>query len=168
MKRFLLMLVVAFTAMAASAQIYVGGELGFWHDGDKEVGETTFTLAPSVGYELNENWAVGGNLMLSFQKDVKNVFGIEPYARWSYFKNGMVRLFLDMGMGIAVTDPEEGDSDTGWNIGVKPGIALHLTDHFSILAKAGFLGYADEYGYQNGFGLSVNGESLTFGIEYTF
>ena len=111
MKRFLLMLVVAFTAMAASAQIYVGGELGFWHD-DDAVPENVFTLAPGVGYELNENWAVGGNLMLSFQKDVKNVYGIEPYARWSYFKNGMVRLFLDMGVGIGITDPEVGDNKT--------------------------------------------------------
>ena len=167
MKKFLLMIVVALTTLTANAQIYVGGDLGFWHD-DDAVPETVFTLAPGVGYELNEKWAVGGNLKLEFEKDVKNLFAIEPYARWSYYHKGMVKLFLDMGMGIAVTDPEEGDCETGWNIGVKPGIALHLTEHFSILAKAGFLGYADDYGKMNGFGLNVNAEALTFGIEYTF
>ena len=167
MKRFLLMMVVAFTAMAASAQIYVGGELGLWYDNDEE--QTRFTIAPSVGYELSETWALGGELKYQLLSDEYNMLAVAPYARWSYFNKGMVRLFVDMGFGVGVVKPDEGDSETAWRIGAQPGLAIKLNEHFSILAKAGFLGYDDCYGTSSkGFGFEMSGENLSFGIEYTF
>ena len=170
MKKILLLLVVAVASLTASAQIYVGGDLGFWHNDDAD--KTVFSIAPSVGYELSESWAIGGELKYSWVKDGDQNMAIAPYARWSFFESGIVRLFADFGFGVAVTKPDTGDSHTGWAIGARPGIALKLNDHFSVLAKCGFAGYMDEYAsgktMGNGFGLDVSGENLSFGIEYTF
>ena len=65
MKKTLLAAVMAVFAMTASAQIYVGGQIGFtsssvkvYSDGDSKSG-TSFKILPEVGYKLNENWAVG-------------------------------------------------------------------------------------------------------------
>ena len=174
MKKFLLMIVVALATLTANAQIYVGGELGVWHDTDAD--QTAFTLAPGVGYEFNEKWAAGGELKFGMVTDAYTQFAIAPYARWSFFHSDRVRLFLDMGFGFQVTDFDDAydydgdDSVTGFRIGVQPGIAFKLNDHFSLLAKVGFLGYDNEYAKigREGLGFEVNGENLTFGIEYTF
>ena len=175
MKKILLMLVVAVASLTASAQVYVGGGLGFWHESENDV--TTFRLAPSVGYELSEKWAIGAEVAYEFVKAGANVQTMEiaPYARWSYFNNKAVRLFVDMGFGVGVVKPEDVDGETSWNIGARPGIAVKLNDHFSLLAKVGFLGYDQggafgEAGWQKTkrFGFDLDGENLTFGIEYTF
>lgn len=63
-----------------------------------------------------------------------NTFSVDPYARWSYAKFGPVRLFLDMGFGVAASKYKgevaghEVDSDAlvAWRIGVAPGIAVSL------------------------------------------
>lgn len=176
MKKFLLMIVVAFAFLTANAQFYVGGTLNLWHDDNADA--TEFTLAPSVGYELNKKWAIGGELEFSAVSDYYTKFAIAPYARWSFFQKDRVKLFLDMGFGISVFDldddwddvPGVDDSETGFQIGVQPGIAVALTKHFSVLAKVGFFGYDDSYTNlkSEGFGLKLSGENLRFGIEYKF
>ena len=186
MKKFLVMIVVALATISANAQIYVGGELGVWRDTDAD--QTAFTLAPGAGYEFNEKWAAGGELLFSTVTDDYTKFAIAPYARWTFFNSDRVKLFLDMGFGISVTNfdnkvfvdvEESGDGDitieadddvTGFRIGVQPGIAFKLNKHFSVLAKVGFLGYDNEYekAGREGFGMKLNGENLSFGIEYTF
>ena len=167
MKKFLIMMVIAFSAVAAKAQVYLGGEFGVWYDDDSE--KTTLTIAPSVGYELSEKWAIGGELMYQFKSDAYNKLAVAPYARYSFYNNELVRLFVDMGFGVGVVKPDEGDSETAWRIGAQPGIAIHLNKHFSILAKAGFVGYDDSFSKAGkGFGLEMSGENLSFGVEYTF
>lgn len=174
MKKFLLMIVVALSTITANAQFYVGGELGIWRDTDAE--KTSFTLAPGLGYEFNEKWAVGGELAFSMMTDTYTKFAIAPYARWSFFKNDRVKLFLDMGFGVSITDFDDhydwdgDDSVTGFQIGVKPGIAVKLNKHFSVLAKVGFLGYDNEYSKigHEGLGLLFDTNNLSFGVEYSF
>ena len=56
-----LFFVVAFLAvsMFASAQFYIGGNVGFMktdNDGDKT---TNFQIAPDFGYVLNDSWSFG-------------------------------------------------------------------------------------------------------------
>ena len=44
MKKFVLSLLVALTGISASAQVYVGGEAGFWRNTDDN--HTSFTIQP--------------------------------------------------------------------------------------------------------------------------
>ena len=44
-----------------------------------------------------------------------------------------------------------------------------MTDHFSFVTKFGFLGYRDDYKYDNSVsGLSLSTEDLTIGFVYSF
>ena len=57
---------MAVFAMTASAQIYVGGQIGFSTssvnadtEGSSSISGTSFKILPEVGYKLNDKWAVG-------------------------------------------------------------------------------------------------------------
>jgi len=174
-KLVLLLCVVAFT-VSAKAQIYLGGSFNITHDGDRDA--TEFTLAPEIGYKLNKNWEFGAEIGYTHNSkdwaykdedfDV-NSFHFAPYARWSYLNKGMFHLFLEGGFGFSTSKVEDHDSKNGFEIGIKPGMAFDVADHFSFIAKFGFLGYRDDYKYDNSVsGISVNTEDLSIGFVYSF
>ena len=170
MKKIVILLFVAMVALSAKAQVYVGGTVSLWHNDD--VDAATFTLNPEVGYNLNEKWAVGGILTFSHSKldeGKYNAFGLAPYARYSYYENKVVRLFIDGGLGFSTQKVKGADAVNGFEIGFKPGIAIKLNDKFSVLAKCGFLGYRDDYmNAGSGYGFNLKSEDLSFGFHYEF
>lgn len=175
MKKLLLSLlcVVAF-AMSAKAQVYLGGSFAITHDGDLDA--TNFTLAPEIGYKLNDTWHFGLEIGYTHAEKSKkgedwdvNAFHFAPYARWNYFDKGMLRLFLEGGLGVSTYKVEDHDNHNGFEIGIKPGLALDVTNHFSFITKFGFLGYRDEYKYANSVsGISASSEDLSIGFVYSF
>ena len=173
MKKVLMTLMVMFAVVTAYAQeMYVAGGISLWSNHDAEV--TNFSISPEFGYGLNEKWSVGGQLILDLTGGDGTVgttaFAIAPYARYSYYENSIVRLFLDMGIGLSVNKVKHSDADAGFELGVKPGIAIKLNDHFSFVSKVGFAGFRQDYrGNDNsGFGVGVSGEDISIGIEYAF
>ena len=118
---------------------------------------------------------MGGELLLDFQGEgntyaKKTSFAIAPYARYSCYENKIVRLFIDMGLGFSTTKVKHGDRENGFEIGLKPGLAIKLNDHFSLITKVGFAGYRDDYRTiaGKGFGVDVDGENISIGIDYEF
>jgi hypothetical protein len=171
MKKIILTALVIVASISVKAQVYMGGELSIWHNNDEE--STKFTIAPEIGYNFNEKWAIGANLIFEHEKfeGLKaNGFAVAPYARFSYYENKLVRLFVDGGVGYSTQKVKgHGDSLEGFEIGLKPGIAVKLNEHFSLVAKCGFLGYREDYIIgQNGGGLSLTSEDLSFGFHYEF
>lgn len=177
MKKLFLTFVAAIISLSASAQGYVGGEVGFWRNFSDN--KTTFSVAPEVGYNLSDTWAMGVTFQYvhAYEKGVKiNAVTFDPYARFTYAKLGPVNLFLDGGFGIAVyKEKDADDSNVGWNVGIKPGVAVNLTDKLSFVAHIGFLGYRDSnddhpwaYYGDDGFGFDISGNDLTFGLYYNF
>jgi len=65
MKKSLLAAAFALFAFAANAQVYVGGQFGFTSTSVSAGGEsesisgTSFKILPEVGYNINDQWAVG-------------------------------------------------------------------------------------------------------------
>ena len=170
MKKIVIFLFVAMAALSVKAQVYVGGTVGLWHNDDLDA--TSFALEPEVGYNLNEKWAVGGVLTFVHSKadyGKYNAFGLAPYARYSYYENKVVRLFVDGGFGFSTLKAKGTDAVNGFEIGFKPGIAVKLNDKFSLIAKCGFLGYRDDYMVgENGYGFAFTSEDLSFGFHYEF
>ncbi len=173
MKKVLMTLFVLFAVVTAYAQeMYIGGGISLWGDTDKDV--TTFSISPDFGYGLSDKWSVGGQLVLDANTDRYQgkyfTFALAPYARFSYFQNDRVRLFLDMGFGISVTKPKNLDSVTGFEVGVKPGLAVKLNENFSFITKVGFAGFRDDYRFnsKNGFGVYADAETISIGVEYAF
>ena len=103
MKKIYMTLVAAMFAVCASAQIYVGGNVGIssvdsdWSDDS----ETYYKLLPEVGYKFNDDWAAGvmfgwskGQAELSGLSDAVHTFEINPYARYTFFHSKVVNPVL--------------------------------------------------------------------------
>ena len=57
MKKIVLFLFVAIATLSVKAQdLYMGGTVGLWRNDD--VNTTSFKLAPEIGYNLSEHWAL--------------------------------------------------------------------------------------------------------------
>ncbi len=166
-----LFFVVAFLAvsMFASAQFYIGGNVGFNKTDYNGAKTTNFKIAPDFGYVLNDNWAFG--LALGFSDEESDEFygkeyTVSPYARYTFYRNGALSLFADGVFEYARLKPEASDAANGWGVSVEPGIAYNLSEKFSIVAKFGYLGYADiedvtTYGFEFD-------NTLQFGLYYSF
>lgn len=177
MKKIFLTLMVMVAAVAANAQVWVGGSLGFWTNGDAEGSQTktTFNIAPEVGYDLSEDWSIALALGYASAKpekgDATNTLSVTPYARYNVLKAGNFKLFLDGAVDIASIDNGD-DSYSAWGVGVKPGVAYSLNEKFSLVAHMGFLGYQDADDeisgvVQKGFGFNFS-NNLSFGVYYAF
>ena len=188
MKKFLMTLAAAFVAVTMSAQVYVGGSVSVdsWSSqklaGDQS--ETTFKFMPEIGYNLNEEWAVGavigyesnkwsgvkGNSLGVGAGFSENAFTFNPYARYTYLKSGKVSLFVDG--GVDFTTASKGDW-TELALGVKPGLAVNLTDNISFVSHIGFIGF-DQFnpdGDDNNttkVGVDLSGANLSFGLYFNF
>lgn len=137
--------VMAAAAVSANAQWYVGGQLGLdFNKANKDAdSQMTFSIAPEVGYNINENWAVGAQVGFSMANKLKEdgkitydahgfptgvtdptydatgtSFFIAPYARYTFAKSGNVSFFVDGGIGFAtanydIDDPYEKYNESG-------------------------------------------------------
>lgn len=188
MKKLLTLAVVAVATVfgASAGDGYIGGNIGFEHNEKKGEAQTnSFTILPELGYNLNDNWAIGTTIGYTYKhlngQDINNnLFQFNPYARYTYFRsdNNLVQLFVDGGAGIGLgwTEYDNDDSSTAvtWNVGLRPGVAFNFTKNFSVVAHVGFLGYkganraAYNAGYDRNGGVYLNGNDLTLGFYYNF
>ena len=136
--------------------------------------QTDHILTRFVFPPLNEDWSVGTVVGYEYNKsgDVKtNTFTIAPYARYFFLNSDVVRLFADGGFGFSTSKTKGNDALNSWNIGIKPGIAIKLSDHFCLVAKYGFLGYSkkENHGYESeNVGIDFDTDELNFGFHYIF
>lgn len=69
---------------------WVGGELGFWHTNEDNLGTNSFVLSAETGYDFNKRWAIGVSIgygLIAAETgfgDIEraNIFVFNPYARW--------------------------------------------------------------------------------------
>lgn len=188
MKKIMMTLAAIAVAATMNAQMYVGGTLGFKSLSSDGTSASEFTIAPELGYNLNEDWAVGIALgyttnNIAYDHDGKfagkldksnNTFSVSPYVRYTFVKLDKVNFFCD---GI-ITYASTGNSDAKVNsfgIGVQPGVAVNLNDKVSFVAKLGEIGYASAKGDWDGaeavnaldFSLSSLA-ALNFGLYFNF
>jgi len=172
MKKVLLVLISVFIMASTEAQVYIGGGISAWIE-DKNGTETgTIDFLPEIGFFVGKRWSIGGVIGYS-QKHVDGTktfdsFEFAPYARFTFYKNELVRLFIDG--TIAVYSSETGTSirTETYSLGLKPGLSLDLSEKINLFAKFGFFGFR-QYGEDHmGLGFNLNGNSLSLGMYYTF
>ncbi len=180
MKKICMTLVAALFAVCASAQVYLGGNVGIAsvdNGGDDDV--TLYSLLPEVGYKFNDNWAAGvlfgwskGSLSyknndLASDGSTTHTFEINPYARFTFLHGKLINVFCDGGFGYKHYN---GLGDQ-YSIGLKPGVELKL-DKFSLVAHVGFLGYQkadlDHGGEASIWGMDFDGNNISLGVYYNF
>ena len=195
MKKFLMTIAAAFVAVSMNAQVYVGGSLNFSAMSSQKLAgdqsETVFKILPEIGYNLNEEWAIGtvigyennkwegvadanstahfGNFIAG-NTNSESAFTFNPYVRYTFLKAGRLNVFVDG--GVDFTTATKGD----WSrlgAGFKPGLAVSLNDNISFVSHLGFIGWeqfnpdGDDNNTSN-FGLDLSGANLTFGLYLNF
>ena len=140
MKKFFAIAILAVASLTANAQAWLGGSFGFdWEKGkwDGAKATTTWKIAPEIGYNINENWAIAGKIAVGgesrYTKELgqlveKSVttFTISPYARYTFAKIDDLSFFVDGGIHFTSYGKDNGSS---FGIGVQPGLAYTVGEH---------------------------------------
>ena len=183
MKKIFAVALVAMMTLTVNAQVYVGGGVGLLTSSYDGNSETYFSILPEIGYNINEDWAVGIAVGYGEAKSKVNVAGVKvtekvktfqiaPYARYTFAKFDKVNLFVDGTVGYSHVD-YAGAKTNSFALGLKPGVAVNLNDKLSFVAHVGFLGYQNDKvkgddKSTNTFGLNLDGSNLSFGVYYNF
>lgn len=183
MKKTLAVAMLMFVGLAARAQFYAGGTVGWYHSFDEH--RSGGALLPEGGYQVDEHWTAG--LTMGYINDrstrVKEdptvadensrtkAFILEPYARYTVFDFGRVSVFVDGVLGLATSKTSSDSESRGsMRLGVRPGASVKLGKHFSFVTHVGFLGYGDSRPrlFKNGYGFDFEGGNVSFGAYYNF
>lgn len=115
MKKCIILTLTVLSSLAANAQVWVGGALGYEISKEEGNKETAITIAPTIGYELSEKWSVGLEFsMLSTDSEIESPlsnghimhknskpksFSVMPFVRFTYAQVGKVSFYIDGGVG---------------------------------------------------------------------
>lgn len=197
MKKFFVTAALAVAAIAANAQVYVGGDFNLWRNTEHKANSTSFVVKPEIGYILDEQSQIGVGVGYIHTYDGNsahngsvqtNSFVIAPYYRYTFLNLKNVDLFVEAGFGLATGKVKEtsslagkevsveSDAANSYEFGVKPGVSVNLSNKVSFVAKAGFFGYRttndvagkDNAFGSNGFGVGLSSNDLSFGFVYKF
>jgi hypothetical protein len=180
MKKIVMTFVAAVMAVSASAQVYVGGNVGIasydpGYEGSKS--ETVYSVLPEIGYSFDSDWAAGvafgwskGALRqndLTFDSNMTHTFEVNPYVRYTAIKGKVVNVFVDGAFGYK----HYNDLGNSWSLGLKPGVAVNV-DKFSFVAHIGFVGY-ENFKPEGGdassvWGVDFDGNNISLGVYYNF
>lgn len=157
---------------------------------------TTFEIGPGIEYFFSDKIAFGIDLGYGMEKEVEEDGGvtetdkismttIAPFASMYFINEEKFALFCKLGVGFGFGKDiyeEKGGGTTvtdetkisALEVGLKPGIAVHLSEKFGMTATFGAVGFRSmKWEYDNfetktsGFGLEIK-PSLGFGIYYKF
>lgn len=173
MKKFFAIAALAVASLTVNAQTWIGGSFGFNWDKSKDEGAkatTSWEIAPEVGHDINETWAIAIKLGVNSTKQGDNdaVTGVivNPYARYKFANVDNLTFFLDGGLAYKSHGSHKGNS---FGIGIKPGVAYKVAEGISLEAKFGGFGwttYSKDSENKDKFGLGVDTEDLSFGIFF--
>lgn len=163
------------TCFVANAQSKwaIGGEFMMWRN--ETTDNAKIKIAPSVIYEFNPKFDFGVNLSyLIDQTDNTTTphshdigVSVSPFVRHYLFSDNTVRVFCDYTAGYGYNGQAE--TRNGFEVGVKPGIALSLTEKINVITHIGFLGYRQDFcGLESGYGLKLNTEDISIGLIFNF
>jgi hypothetical protein len=176
MKKIILSAIVAVCAISANAQVWAGGKLGFnATSGDAYAEtETQLTIAPEIGYTINDNWDVAAAInfsLLNNRAGIKDAnvteFTVEPYARYTFAEAGIAKFFVDGYVGFGSYKPKGVDATTTFKVGVRPGVKVALSDDICLVSTLGNLGYKTVKDSYNQFGFNLD-NAINFGIYFNF
>ena len=130
-------------------RIFAGGALTYWRNTKERT--TTFDFSPEIGYLFNDTWGTG--LLLGYEhgsagegpaRSVENAFKISPFVRCYYMHRGPFNLFMDGGAGVNFAEERKGglvERRNGFEVGIRPGGCVDLTEGLCLCLRFGFLGY---------------------------
>ena len=167
--------------------IFITGAFNVSSTNDKNttVKTNSFEIAPQVNFFLTNNISLGAmisyssdkakNALIDTQDDSTIAFGLA--GRYYFTPASQFSVFAELGaeyesMTDNLSNPKV--KTNGFAVALAPGINYHLSNHFSIEAKWGVLGFESEKtdvtGAENvtGFDFGLDLRDLSIGLNYKF
>lgn len=189
MKKVFLTLAVAFMAMAANAQVWMGGSFGFTSTkADKDATPAyNYSIAPEVGFSIAPKFDLAIGLKYAGEKGEGKIFdligaeysiskfSVQPYLRYKAISCGKVGFFIDGGFeyGYEASKAKLGIIEQDGNssyfmVGLKPGVSFAASDNITFAARIGSLGYYSQKDGEKRWGVNVDNSAFSFGVWWTF
>ena len=171
MKKLFLVLALAFAGIfTANAQVWVGGGLG----ASIQKNHTSLSLAPEVGYAINNQWQVALGAGYGFNQTKVDVLGetvtnntntlaLQPYVRYVATTIGKFSLFFDLCGDFGLLDDAR-----EYAVTLQPGIAWMATDHWTAAFRFGKVGYDHNFYGTDGFLLNCDLAAPQIRLYYNF
>ena len=171
MKKLFLVLALAFAGIfTANAQVWVGGGLG----ASIQKNHTSLSLAPEVGYAINNQWQVALGAGYGFNQTKVDVLGetvtnntntlaLQPYVRYVATTVGKFSLFFDLCGDFGLLDDTR-----DYAVTLQPGIAWMATDHWTAAFRFGKVGYDHNFYGTDGFLMDCDLAAPQIRLYYNF
>ena len=187
-KRAMVALAFLTITYSASAQMFVGGSIGYKYTKAVAAGSKAWAvnLSPETGYIFNETWAVGGRLLYAksvsktetpYLSDTKidvEAFTINPYAVYAPIRYGNFTLCAELGLQFI---PRQKSLDfCAYNAYAVPVLSYSFNEHIIFKTTLNCAGVTIG-GSSSGdfiFGLAAKGNEafnlsdLSVGLVYSF
>ena len=176
----------------AKGNTFITGAVGFNSETEGDYKNNTFTVAPSVGYFVSPNIAVGARVGFTSGKESdkiatvtveekSNLFTAGLFGRYYWMPASKFSIFAELGADYGTekitTETPAGDVESkynGFNIGFAPGISYFLSSNFALEAKVGVVNYSttkeDVSGAEStdNFNIGLNLNNVALGLVYKF
>ena len=184
------------TSESTPVKLYFGPTIGYSFNDN-------WAVALSLNYSHGDyDSKVSSYEHISKNNQTYHSIYITPFVRYSFAKSGIVSFYVDGGMTLGKSKSEwenKYNSDIDYegrnpfseretnlfNVGLRPGMQIDLSDHVALELNLGFFGYTwyrtealDEYYDINrnrkstitssDFGLTGNGGDVNFGVIWKF
>jgi opacity protein-like surface antigen len=171
MKKLFLVLALAFAGIfTANAQVWVGGGLG----ASIQKNHTSLSIAPEIGYAINDQWQVALGAGYGFNQTKVDVLGetittntntlaLQPYVRYVATTIGKFSLFFDLCGDFGLLDDAR-----DYAVTLQPGIAWMATDHWTAAFRFGKVGYDHNFYGTDGFLMNCDLAAPQIRLYYNF
>lgn len=161
MKKLFLILALAFAGIfTANAQVWIGGGLG----ASIQKNYTHFSIAPEVGYVINNKWQVALGADYGFTTSNINTLALQPYVRYVGGTIGQkFSLFVDLCGDFGLLDDAR-----DYAVTLQPGIAWQPTEKFTAAFRFAKVGYDHNFYGTDGFLLDGDLAAPQIRLYYNF
>lgn len=193
MKKVLLVAAVAVFGLNATAQeettnggfaqgdVFITGSVGYASHSSGDTEANHFEIAPSAGYFVSENIALGLRIgYMSDKSEVGNTTTEElstlilgAFGRYYFMPADQFSIFGELGLNyLSVNNDIGGGEANGFGLALAPGISYFVSSNFALEARFGILGYQTvepDGGESNDtFSFGVDMKDISLGIVYKF
>ena len=158
-----------FCSTNASAQDYIGGSISFSNTtinlstAGTSTNTFSFSIAPDLGWELGEKWAVGIRPTLGFSRSgdgslrtQKLSLGVNPYARYKVLAINRFGLLAEGNTALSFIQTSTGNGEeysrksktTNYGIRILPVLTYQIGNHVSLETRLNIFSLS-MFGYHN-------------------
>ncbi len=170
----------------AQGSTFITGAVGFASESIADEKTSGFTFAPSVGYFVTPNIAIGAKLGYTSLKneegsyeETTDLLTAGVFGRYYWMPASKFSIFAELGADYrSLTEDDNAISNeykaNGFAIQLAPGMNYFLSNNFALEAKVGVLGYSSDKPDYTGaeatdnFNIGLNLNDITLGLVYKF